>query len=164
MRPRFKDLFDLLHLLRHASFTPEVREQALASLAEECRADRTDLNRLNWLLAGQLGPLFTKPSLADSWASWRHNNILAPHWQKKADGTRFYYFDGHAKDITDPLLLPESLHEFAQLLHHTFVQVGFEQSTSLTGTDEAVLSGTAAQLSPAKPSSWWASLRGLFGR
>ncbi|MDO7885587.1 nucleotidyl transferase AbiEii/AbiGii toxin family protein [Hymenobacter cheonanensis] len=143
VRPRFKDLFDLLHLLKHPTFSPAVRQQTLEALAAECAADNTDLGRLRWLLAGNLAPLFTDTRVADAWLGWRHgqpaghlSSLLHHKW---------------AATLTNPTLLPKSLADFQQLLQATFQHAGFDAN--------------AAGL-PAAPSisgnGFWQGLRSLF--
>jgi hypothetical protein len=127
VRPRFKDLFDLLHLLKHPTFTPEVRQQALASLAEECQADHTDLNRLSWLLAGNLRPLYKEDAytkdLATIWHYWRHGQTDSRHpGLLSING----YFDNKAGTITDPSILPATLTDFERQLREAFTQAGFD--------------------------------------
>jgi hypothetical protein len=121
VRPRFKDLFDLLHLLRHPSFTPTVRQQTLAALASECAADGTDLGRLRWLLRGQLAPLFSESSLANAWLAWRHGQPAGYTWRPP-----FYEC---AATITNPNQLPRNLDRFEQQLQAAFQQAGFDAIT-----------------------------------
>jgi hypothetical protein len=63
VRPRYKDFIDLVHLLRHPAFTPEVREQAKEALRKECEADGTDPGRVGYLLMGSWGKLNMPSSL-----------------------------------------------------------------------------------------------------
>lgn len=118
VRPRFKDLFDLLHLLKHPGFTPAVHQQTLAALASECAADNTDLSRLRWLLAGNLAPLFATTRMAEAWLEWRHGQ---PDKYSPSP-----YRSEWAATITDPDLLPRSLDTFQQQLQAAFRHAGFE--------------------------------------
>jgi hypothetical protein len=63
VRPRYKDFIDLVHLLRHPAFTPEVLEQAKEALRKECEADGTDSGRVGYLLMGSWGKLNMPSSL-----------------------------------------------------------------------------------------------------
>jgi hypothetical protein len=118
VRPRFKDLFDLLHLLKHPSFTPAVRQQTLAALASECAAAGTDLGRLRWLLAGQLAPLFTTNPVADEWRTWRHG-LPQDTWLP-------LHYHEQARTITNLARLPKYLDDFQQQLQEAFRLAGFE--------------------------------------
>jgi hypothetical protein len=143
VRPRFKDLFDLLHLLRHPRFTPAVRQQTLNALASECAADSTNLGRLRWLLAGDLAPLFASRRLADEWLAWRHGRPGGSH-------SSLAIYDVAAA-ITDPDQLPRSLPDFQLLLRAAFHDAGFE-------ADIAAL--PAAPVAAAQ--GFWGGLRGFF--
>ena len=140
VRPRFKDLFDLLYLLRHPDFTPAVRQQTMAALAKECAADTTNLGCLRWLLAGNLAPLFTETRVAEVWRIWRYNRPDG-YWSSLLHGK-------WAATITNPSLLPQNLVSFQQLLQEAFRHAGFE-------AEEAKL--------PAAPDrGFWKGLSGLF--
>jgi hypothetical protein len=149
VRPRFKDLFDLLHLVRHADFTPAARQQCLAALRQECRADNTDITRLHWLLAGQLAPLFAAVPVATAWQMWRHD---LP--------TPLFGFYERAKTITDAAQLPATLAEFEEQLRVVFQQAGFA-----TSNDQLPASGapSAARKEPsAEKRRFLDGLRDLF--
>jgi hypothetical protein len=143
VRPRFKDLFDLLHLLRHPHFTPAMRQQTLNALASECAADGTHLGRLRWLLAGQLAPLFADSSVAEVWRAWRHGKPAGYGWQPPS-----YEW---AATITDPDQLPGSLDLFQRHLQVAFQQAGF-------GAAEAQLPAAP----PAPRGGFWSGLNGLL--
>ncbi|GAB3637053.1 hypothetical protein GCM10027422_26430 [Hymenobacter arcticus] len=118
VRPRFKDLFDLLHLVRHPNFTATAQQQALQALRKECRADGTDPGRLRWLLAGDLAPLFAKEPVATTWQWWRHGPPTDRGYQI---GTT-----DDAAHITDATQLPATLAGFQQQLQNAFQQAGFD--------------------------------------
>jgi hypothetical protein len=143
VRPRFKDLFDLLYLLRHPSFTPAVRQQTIAALAKECAADNTDLGRLHWLLAGNLEPLFADDRVSDVWLVWRHD---------RPEGYLSSLLHGNwAATITNPNLLPKQLVDFQQQLYEAFRHAGFNAEE------------TGLPAAPSVPSKgFWSGLRGLF--
>lgn len=119
VRPRFKDLFDLLYLLKRSDFTPAVRHQTLAALAKECAADGTNLGRLRWLLAGKLAPLFTQTRVAEAWLAWRHGRPVNYNWRPPS-----YEW---AASVTDPTSLPRHLEDFEQQLRLAFLFAGFEE-------------------------------------
>ena len=58
VRPRFKDLFDLMFLLQHSSFDSNTLEKTLQALINECSVDNVDLNKLRLFLANDLDKLF----------------------------------------------------------------------------------------------------------
>lgn len=109
VRPRFKDLFDLMHLLQHPDFNDEVREQMVQALVNECSVDNIDVNRFRFFLESDLSKLFPKNSLKATWNCWRHglggesylSNILS--------------YD-KAQYITDVSKLPENLSAFEEQL------------------------------------------------
>ncbi|MDJ0366787.1 nucleotidyl transferase AbiEii/AbiGii toxin family protein [Hymenobacter sp. H14-R3] len=117
VRPRPKDLFDLVPLLRHANFTPAVRGQALEALQQECRADGTDPGRLHYLLAGDLAPLFTEQQPEKAWQHWRHN--------EPADGPGLGYGGDQAHYITNADNLPTTLAGFVLEVRAALSHAGF---------------------------------------
>lgn len=149
VRPRFKDLFDLLHLLRHPDFTPAVRQQALDALRQECRTDGTNPARLHTLLAGNLAPLFTDQPVAEAWQAWRHDQEIS----------RFGFYE-RANTITDATQLPPTLAGFQEQLRATFQQAGFD-----AGSDQ-LLAFSAPPPSRKEPSAekrrFLDNLRDLF--
>lgn len=76
VRPRFKDLVDLLWLLKA---NPLDVVATTGALLDECVKDKVPVKRLAWLLEGTLAqhPLYTAPghgpsaSMAERYASWR---------------------------------------------------------------------------------------------
>ena len=123
-RLRFKDLFDLLHLLKHPDFDEAARRQTMYALKKECRADNTDITRLQWLVAGNLQPLHPDPTADAGWQYWRHG-------RKQNDS---YYFDyaERAEHITNPNALPETLADFQQQIREAFSKAGFNASAEIT--------------------------------
>lgn len=73
VRPRFKDLQDLMELLRHPSFSATTLQQAWTALLEECAASHVSLEQLTWLLDGNLHNLWPEDQLTNSWNDWRHH-------------------------------------------------------------------------------------------
>jgi hypothetical protein len=125
VRPRFKDLFDLLHLVGHPAFTAAAHQETIDSLLDECRADNTNPKRLRYLLAGELAPLFTKAKLPldTAWEYWRHGRT------SEADQLRFYtadYYEVPAENITNAAQIPATLPEFERQLRQAFAQTGFD--------------------------------------
>jgi hypothetical protein len=112
VRPRFKDLFDLKHLVTHPAFTKEVLQQSLQALVKECAKDKQDPARLQYLLNGNWRYLFhTNDDIA--WDSWRHI--------KEAYGWKW----NEAERITDLKNLPTGLTEFKEQFKEAFMTAGF---------------------------------------
>lgn len=133
VRPRFKDVFDLTHLLRHPAFDTAAQQQCLSALAAECRADNTDFGRLRWLLQGELVPLWRDVSAEVAWLAWRHGH-------PPGRSTSWLFFE-QAEHITNPANLPETLSVFEGQLREAF------QRTQLS----ALFSHIGSPSVPAKP-------------
>ncbi len=114
VRPRFKDLFDLIHLVQHPAFTPDVLEQTWRALVNECRVDGTDPKRIGYLLSGEPDRLFSHP-IDDSWKFWRHN----------VKGKGELLFEQTATAITNVEKMIPNLTEFKEQLRQALLQAGF---------------------------------------
>lgn len=114
VRPRFKDLFDLVHLVQHPDFTPGVLEQTWKALANECKVDGTDPNRIGYLLTGELDWLFNH-TIDHSWDFWRHN--------VKRKGALLY--EQTAMAITNVEKLTPDLAEFKEQFRQALLHAGF---------------------------------------
>lgn len=77
VRPRFKDLFDLIHLVQHPLFDKENLDKSLQALVNECSVDRVDLTKLKYFLSYEIEKLFRDNSIDDAWAVWRYNEEAA---------------------------------------------------------------------------------------
>ncbi len=119
VRPRFKDLFDLIHLLQHPTFDKITLEKSLQALINECSADQIDLIRLNYFLNKDIAKLFPNDSINESWDYWRHNINT-----KNYTGSLFYF--DRAEDITDISTLPYVLQDFLNQLYQAMQNVGFD--------------------------------------
>jgi hypothetical protein len=118
VRPRFKDLFDLIHLLQHPDFNAQTLSNVLQALVNECSVDKVDLMRLNYLIYNDLDKLYPNNSIDENWHCWRH------------EMGRFNYPNkliNHdiANEITDETKLPADLVHFKKLLHEAFNKAGF---------------------------------------
>ena len=120
VRPRFKDIFDLTHLLRHPNFDDSMLSQTLQTLVNECAADNTDINRLKWLISGDLKSLFSNFTINYTWDCWRHDVKFKYNEQIVYD---------RAANITNadntPSELPIFIEEFTTSLNYA----GFNQTT-----------------------------------
>jgi len=114
VRPRFKDLFDLIHLVQNPAFTRDVLAQTWQALVNECRVDGTDPNRIGYLLSGELDWLFSY-TIDGSWNFWRHNI------KKKGD----LLYEQTAAAITNVEKLPHDLSEFKEQLRLALLYAGF---------------------------------------
>ncbi len=115
VRPRFKDMFDLIYLLRHPDFDNIALAQAIQALVNECAADKVDLKRLGSLLDGDAALLFPGYSMKEQWSYWRHKKELRYTNQK--------YYESAAL-ITDPAQLPELLPSFLEQFNTALSQAG----------------------------------------
>jgi hypothetical protein len=127
IRPRFKDLFDLIYLLRHPAFDQAAKQQTMQALEKECRADNTDISRLRWLVGGDLHRLYSKPPVGDAWNVWRHSQ------RQKSD--YLFHYSERAEFITTAENLPEKLADFQQQIQESFTQVGFDKLLSSLSYD-----------------------------
>lgn len=100
-RPRIKDLFDLMHLLRHPEFTPEVLEQTKEALRKECEVGWTDPGGMRHVVSGDWEKLFGR-NIDEEW-------------------------DFGCYDITNPESWPASLSEFKQQLSKALLEAGFDK-------------------------------------
>lgn len=113
VRPRFKDFFDLRHLLHHSSFDATSREITIKTLLRECAVGKTPLRKLQYLLTEQEHRLFHTEPVSTHWPSWR-------------DGFPHYFM------ITATENLPESWHGFL---------AEFRCALQHAGLDDSVLNG-----------------------
>lgn len=104
IRPRFKDLFDLMYLVQHSTFDKVNFDNSIQALINECSADNVDLVKLKYFLNYEIDKLFPKNSIDETWALWRHNI-------DKRNYSSNIPFD-KADFITDATKLPTELTEF----------------------------------------------------
>lgn len=93
------------------------------ALHQECRADGTDPTRLNYLLAGNLPPLFAGEDLGEVWRYFRHKGDYSAAYR---NAKSFRWCTEQAEHFTDPDTLPATLAEFEQQLRAAFAAAGFE--------------------------------------
>ncbi|MBX7170564.1 MAG: nucleotidyl transferase AbiEii/AbiGii toxin family protein [Pyrinomonadaceae bacterium] len=114
VRPRFKDIFDLTHLLKHPSFDEQMRHQSLQALVDECYADKVNVKRLEWLIKGDLEEIYKPYTAKREWHFWRTGEYLGNHLGYET-----------SKWITNLENLPKNLHTFAEQFSQTMQQAGF---------------------------------------
>lgn len=112
VRPRFKDLFDLKHLVVHPAFTKEVLQQSLQALVKECAKDKHDPAKLEYLLNGKWSYFFSETD-TKAWDNWRHPR------------TAYSWTIHEAEQITDVKNLPTGLTEFKEQIKEAFMIAGF---------------------------------------
>ena len=105
VRPRFKDLFDLMYLVQHSTFDKNTLVLSKQALINECLADNVDLNKLKYFLNYDIGKLFPNNSINETWDYWRHKI------NKQNYGGDILYFD-KAENLTVVENLPKDLSVF----------------------------------------------------
>jgi hypothetical protein len=118
IRPRFKDLFDLTHLVKHPAFDQKALDDALQALVNECYADGISSNKIERFLYFDIGNLFPNYSLIETWDYWR-NDI------KKDIFVRNISDIGQAADITNINKLPLNLSVFLEQFERQMKKAGF---------------------------------------
>lgn len=105
VRPRFKDLFDLMYLVQHPAFDKETLLAAKKELISECMTDNLDLQVLNTFFHYDIEDLFRDNSINYAWQYWRHGILPEENWK------RGFLWD-QANEITNPEQLPFELSDF----------------------------------------------------
>ena len=111
VRLRFKDLFDLMHLVIHPTFNKNMVAQVMEELIEECEATNVKTMNLRKFLTFKKKHLQYK-NIEKDWLVWRHKDTKTNHY--------FY-----ADPITDVSLLPENLDDFLEQFKNTMKNAGF---------------------------------------
>lgn len=119
-RPRFKDIFDLIHLLKHPDFNLDTMRLSLQALINECSADNVDMRKLTYLFTGNLTNLFAPNELNEAWDYWRH--------KRKVSHSHFHYYE-MAEDITDISALPYNFSAFEAQFMDALHNAGFNADT-----------------------------------
>lgn len=116
VRPRFKDIFDLTHLLKHQDFDEQALRSAIQTLVNECHHDKVDINLLKWMINGNLKKLFPNDSMQSTWNHWTQNG-------ERSFGSITDY--DRARFITDPDNIPNDLDRFDTDFRTTLIKAGF---------------------------------------
>lgn len=106
VRPRFKDLFDLIHLTKHMTFD---KNNCMRVLIDECNAGNVSISKLRTFFTYQIHNLFPQNSIQGNWDYWRHRSV-------KSWGSNDYslgYYD-KARYITDISKIPTKLSVFLE--------------------------------------------------
>lgn len=121
VRPRFKDLFDLMFLVQHSTFDENTLKLAKQALINECIADNVDLNKLKYFLNYEIDKLFPNNSINENWDYWRQNI------NKQNYGGSILYYEW-ADNVTDvknlPINLAVFLNQFMGILKSKGVHIG----------------------------------------
>ncbi len=144
VRPRFKDLFDLIYLVQHADFTPTTLQQSFAALLAECQADGTNRGKIKTFLTYKLKDLFLPNDIKSVWDKWRHDAAGKPFSRQ---GFVIPYSD-RAEQLTDTSLLPEKLDDFLALFRNTMEQVGFVPELAAGIPENKVRDGITQTIPP----------------
>lgn len=102
VRPRFKDLFDLMYLVQHTTFDKNTLKLSKQALINECIADNVDLNKLKHFLNYDIDKLFPNNSINETWNYWRYEI----NKQNYSGGILYY---DRAKNLTNVENLPTNL-------------------------------------------------------
>lgn len=116
VRPRFKDIFDLIYLLKHPDFNEDILQQTLQTLVNECYADGVKVESLEFTINGDLAKLFPNNSIKRNWDYWRF-------WDDSYSSNVLHY--GKADHITDTLNLTRNLSEFEDDFRKSMRNAGF---------------------------------------
>jgi Nucleotidyl transferase AbiEii toxin, Type IV TA system len=118
VRPRFKDLFDLMNLVNHQSFNESMLNLTMQALFNECKKNNVGPNKIQFFLSYDLKRLFEKNNIEKSWDVWRHNFT---------DGSyeNWVSFEDRAENITDPSKLPDLLSDFLANFRDSLEKAGF---------------------------------------
>ncbi len=128
VRPRMKDLFDLMYLVKHPDFNRETLHQSFEALLKECIADEVNLAQLASFLNYQLAELFKKVSLADTWNYWRLG--------QESEDTWYFSRNDQASFITNANRIPIKLEVFINQFKEAMVMAGFTIDLVLEFPDE----------------------------
>lgn len=116
VRPRFKDIFDLIHLLQHQDFNDETLQSCLQTLINECYADKVEVRNLEYLINGNLSFFFPKKSIEKNWKYWR--------FYSESYSQGIINFE-KAEHITDTSKLTNNLSEFENEFSQAMIKAGF---------------------------------------
>lgn len=148
VRPRFKDIFDLMHLVQHPSFDKKTMTQAYEALLQECRADLVDWNKLKYFLEYKIDKLFNNNTMQETWDFWRHDI------NKKAYRGNIHYAD-RGYWVTDLNLLTEDMNDFMGHFQTVMTQSGWTREAiselNISDADKSILDYLDEE---DKPSFW----------
>lgn len=104
VRPRFKDLIDLIYLIGHETYTSETKVNVLQALVDECHMDRIRPAKIKLLFKGAIRDLYKHADIDESWNHW-----ISP---KREHNPYFMPYQDKAHHMVDTSLIPNSLDDF----------------------------------------------------
>lgn len=128
VRPRMKDLFDLLHLVEHKNFNREILLKSFEALLKECLVDEVSLTQLEDFLNYRLEKLFKKVTMAETWNYWRLG--------RESKNTWYFSRNDQASFITNANRLPIKLDLFMDQFRKSMEGAGFRVDLMLEFPDE----------------------------
>lgn len=120
VRPRFKDLFDLMHLVQHPSFSVKTRDSAFEELLLECQSDNVSNSRILSFLHHKINLLFPNNSIDTNWNYWRFGS------QSIQNINDILSYD-QAVYITSSHNISENLTVFISSFEASMKKAGFDQ-------------------------------------
>lgn len=154
VRLRFKDIYDLIHLLQHPQFTSETAMQSWEALVNECNKDYVPIASLRYVLEGHLEKLYEEEAkFPYLWAKWRYGGE-----QYDAAVHVWLINEAPADQVLNTFFLTESLEEFQQQLREAVAKAGIAYwVNNLESVEEAMLlehnAANSHQTIKVKP--WW---------
>ncbi|MBD2576684.1 nucleotidyl transferase AbiEii/AbiGii toxin family protein [Oscillatoria sp. FACHB-1406] len=97
VRPRFKDLFDLMYLVRHPDFDEKALTATLQALVNECHVDKVNKEKLEYFFNYKLAKLFVYKTIDETWEDWRNEKS---------------WYSERAENITNADKIPKELSQF----------------------------------------------------
>lgn len=120
VRPRFKDLLDLILILRENRLQVDATWQALEA---ECRRDATPFSRFDWLLNGKIGQ---HPSWTTTYPLGQSFEARFRAWRDPAPTGGAYWEDGPLASVyLEPGDLPHAPEDFLSLVASSLKSAGF---------------------------------------
>lgn len=132
VRPRFKDLFDLIHLVQHPSFTVETRDSAFKELLQECQSDNVSKSRILYFLNYKINLLFPNNSIDKNWHYWRFGELPSQDFNNILSYDQAIY-------ITSPHKIPENLSLFISLFKEHMEKAGFDQELAKKLPEDTII-------------------------
>ncbi|HAA13885.1 MAG TPA: hypothetical protein DCE41_20220 [Cytophagales bacterium] len=124
VRARFKDLFDLMHLVKHPAFTEAAKEEMMMALVKECNMEMLPAKKAEKFFTFDFeGLVKDADTLQDSWSYWIHPT------SRHSDYKNWIIDFDKAKHMTDASRLPTQFSDF---------KADFERALRSAGIDEAL--------------------------
>lgn len=116
VRPRFKDLFDLMYLTQHITFD---KNNCMRVLIDECNMSNVNLTKLRDFFSYQINNLFRDNSIQENWDHWRHRKQSAWELDSKLSD-----IDDKVRYITDATKVPTKLSVFLEQFKNALQKSG----------------------------------------